>query len=170
MVSKCPKCGRTAPEDSIYCPYCAYGLKPSARTTRVSVGGALMIVAAVGSFILFVLSIRALLDIYRWYPRLVAQSWFVYDQLLTVFSFAGLLFGVPAAILSLNRRSYKWTMILAILCTLSGGGAWVTSMIIPSLKIKDLLWYSIFYFFLPVFFPPLLGTMLIYPRKEEFKQ
>jgi len=166
MVVKCPKCGRTAPDDSVYCPYCAYGLKPSAITVRVSAGGILALVAAVASLIFLTLSIRALLDIYSWYPQLVAQSWFIYDQMLTIFAFIGLLTALPAVVLSLRRKSYRWTIILMALCTISGGGAWITSMIIPDSKLLN----SVLYYFLPVFLTPLVGTVLIYPRKAEFKQ
>lgn len=164
MVSECPKCGKTIPDDSVYCAYCGYGVKPSARSTQVSTGGTLMTVAAVASLIFFVLSIQALLNIYNWYPPLVAQGWFVYDQILTVFSFTGLVFGLSAAILSLTRKSYKWTMASSMLCTLSGGGAWIISMIIPhSNPVQSLLYY-----FLPLFTTSFIGTALIFFRKAEF--
>jgi len=164
MVSECPKCGRTVPVDSVYCPYCGYGIKPSARSTQVSAGGALMIVAAVASLIFFVLSLKALLNIYSWYPPLIAQSWIVYDQMLTVFSFTGLIFGLSAAILSLTRKSYRWTIASAVLCTLSGGGAWVISMIIPHSNMVQ----SLLYYFLPLLATSLIGTVLIFFRKAEF--
>lgn len=164
MVSECPKCGRTIPDDSVYCPYCGYGIKPSARSTQVSAGGALMIAAAVVSLIFFVLSFQALLNIYNWYPPLVAQGWFVYDQMLTVFSFTGLVFGLSAAILSLTRKSYKWTMASAVLCTLSGGSAWIISMIIPHSNAVQ----SLLYYFLPFAATSFIGTVLIFFRKAEF--
>lgn len=107
MVSDCPKCTRTIPDDSVYCPYCGYGIKPSARSTQVSAGGTLMIVAAVASLIFFILSFQALLNIYNWYPPLVAQGWFIYDQMLTIFSFTGLVFGLSAAILTLTRKKLQ---------------------------------------------------------------
>jgi RNA polymerase subunit RPABC4/transcription elongation factor Spt4 len=166
MVVECPKCGRTIPDDSVYCPYCGYGIKPSSRSAQVWTGGTLIVVAAVASLILFVLSFYALLNIYSWYPPLVAQSWFVYDQLLTVFSFTGCLFGLSAATLSFTRKSYKWTMASSVLCTLSGGGAWIISMIIPhSNPLQSLLYY-----FLPLFITSLTGTVLIFFRKAEFNR
>jgi len=130
----------------------------------VSAGGALMIAAAVVSLIFFVLSFQALLNIYNWYPPLVAQGWFVYDQMLTVFSFTGLVFGLSAAILSLTRKSYKWTMASAALCTLSGGGAWIISIIIPHSNAVQ----SLLYYFLPFVATSFIGTVLIFFRKAEF--
>jgi hypothetical protein len=164
MVSECSKCGRTAPDDSVYCPYCGHGIKPLARSAQVSAGGTLMIVAAVASLVFFVLSFNALLNIYSWYPPLVAQSWFIYDQIFTVFSFTGSLFGLSAAILSLTRKSYKWTIASALLCTLSGGGVWIISLIIPHSNVVQSL---VFYFF-PLFATSLIGTALIFLRKAEF--
>jgi len=166
MVFKCPKCARTVPEDSVYCPYCGYGIKPSAKTTQVLAGGTLMIIAAVVSLIFFVLSIRALTQIYTWYPPEVAQGWIVYDQMLTIFSLTGFLFGFSAGILASIRINYRWTMASAMLCTLSGAGAWIISMIIPFAN----MWYSLFYYFLPMFTLPLVGTILIFPRKGEFEK
>jgi hypothetical protein len=164
MVSDCPKCPRTIPDDSVYCPYCGYGIKPSARSTQVSAGGTLMIVAAVASLIFFILSFQALLNIYNWYPPLVAQGWFIYDQMLTIFSFTGLVFGFSAAILTLTRKSYRGTLASAVLCTLSGGGAWIISMIIPLSNMVQ----SLLYYFLPLFVSSFTGTMLIFFRKAEF--
>jgi RNA polymerase subunit RPABC4/transcription elongation factor Spt4 len=166
MVVECPKCGRTIPDDSVYCPYCGYGIKASARSAQVWAGGTLMIVGAVASLILFILSFYALSNIYNWYPPLVAQSWLVYDQLLTVFSFTGCLSGLPAATLSFTRKSYKWTMASSVLCTLSGSGAWIVSMIIPH---SNPLQYLLYYF-LPLFITPLTGTVLIFSRKAEFNR
>lgn len=166
MVFECPKCGRTVPDDSIYCPYCAHGLEPYAKTANVSVAGILMIVAAVASLILAALSIQALLQIYDWYPRLVAQNWFFYDQLLTLFSCIELPVGLAAATLSLCRKSYRMTIIAALLCTLAGAATWATSMIIPDRRLLN----SVLYYFLPTFLPPLVATLLIYPRKAEFAQ
>ena len=164
MVFKCPKCDRTVPEDSVYCPYCGCGVKPSAKTTQVWAGGSLMIASTVISLIFLILCIKALVEIYSWYPPGVAQLWVLYDQVLTIFSFTGFLFGFSASVLSLTRKSYRWTMISAIFCTLSGAGAWIISMIIPFAN----MWYSFFYYFLPLFVMPLTGTALIYPRKAEF--
>lgn len=66
MTVTCPKCGRNAQDDAIYCPYCGHGLTPSARTTQVSIAGTLLIVAGVASLTFLVLSIRALLQIFNW--------------------------------------------------------------------------------------------------------
>ena len=165
MVVKCPKCNKTAPEDSIYCPYCAYGLKPHAMTIRVSAGGVLMIAAGVASLTLSFLCVRALVEIYSWYPQLVAQSWFSYVQLLTAFSLLELVSSLSVAVLSLMRKTYVWTMILAALATLSGAGAWLISMIVPDSKLLN----SILYYFLPMLLAPLVATILIYPRRKEFR-
>jgi hypothetical protein len=165
MTLKCPKCQKTVPEDSTYCPYCAYGLKPSARTLRVFVGSVLLIIAALGSLILIILSTQALLGIYSWYPQLTAQAWFIYDQMFAVFAILGLMFAVPATVLSLSRRSHKWTMISAVLCTLSGAGLWFTSMLAPIV----VLWESVLYLCLPLFLAPFFATLLIHPRKAEFR-
>ena len=166
MSSKCPKCGADVTDDSVYCARCGHGMKPTARTTQVSAAGTLIVIAAATSLIFFLLSIRALGQIYSWYPTTVAQSWIVYDQMLTGLSFTGFLFGFSAGVLSLARRRYSLTMVCAVLCTLSGAGAWTISMIIPFSK----LWYSFLYFFLPAFATSLIGTVLIYPRKAEFKR
>jgi len=166
MVTRCPKCGRAAPDDALYCPYCAHGITSNARTLNVSVGGMLMAIATAGFLILLVLSVRALLDIYRWYPQLVAQGWVVYDQLLAALCLFGSLSGGLACVLFLTRKSHRWSMISGAACVLSGGGAWATSMIIP----HYIVWYSLLYYFLPVFFTPLVGTILVYRRNKEFCQ
>ena len=164
MAEKCPRCGRGVPSDSMYCPYCGHGIKPSAKTTQVSASGTLLLIAGIASLILFVQSLRALAQIYSWYPRSVADIWLIYDQTLTIFSLTGLLSGFPAGLLSLSRRSYRWTIVSAVLCTLSGAGAWILSMMIPYLYI----WYSFLFYFLPVLLPALIGTLFIFPRKAEF--
>jgi hypothetical protein len=166
MVSKCPKCSRNVPEDSVYCPYCGYGIQPAARTANVSVAGTLMIVAAVAGLIFFSQSITALTQIYTWYPPGVAQGWLIYDELLTIFSLTSFVFGFSTGILSLARRSYRWTMVLAVLSTFSGAGTWTISMIIPFAN----AWTSFLYYFLPMFATVLTGTILIYPRRAEFKR
>ncbi len=164
MAYRCPHCNRDMPNDSVYCPYCGHGIRPPARTMQVSAGATLLIVAAVTSLIFFIQSIRALAQIYSWYPQSVAEAWIVYDQMLTIFSLAGLLSGFSAGLLSLSRKSYRWAMLSAVLCTLSGAGAWILSMIIP----YSYPWYSFLFYFLPVFLTALIGTMVIYPRKAEF--
>jgi len=162
---KCPRCSREVPDESVYCLYCGAGIQPSARTTRVSAAGALLIVASVASLIFLIQSLRALAQIYSWYPRSVAEDWILYDQMLAVFSLTGFTFGFSSALLSLYRKNYKWTMTSALLCTLSGLGAWLLSLIIP----YSYAWYSFLFYFLPVFLTALIGTLLIYPRKAEFR-
>ncbi|MCW4051648.1 MAG: zinc ribbon domain-containing protein [Candidatus Bathyarchaeota archaeon] len=165
MVSECPKCKRKSPVDSVYCPYCGRGMKPSARSTQVSVGGALMIVATVANLIFFVFAFQAIINIHRWYPPLVAQIWFAYDQFLVMFFFTGLLFGLCTAVLSLSRKSYRWTLASAMLCMLSGGGAWIISMIVPHSSIVQ----SLLYYFFPLLVAPFAGAVLIFLRSAEFQ-
>lgn len=164
MTHSCPRCKREVPSDSVYCPYCGHGIQPSAKTTQVSAAGTLFLVAGIASLIFFILSFRALAQIYSWYPSSVARDWIIYDQMITVFSFTGLLFGFSAGLLSLSRRSYRWTMISAVLCTVSGAGAWILSVIIPYASML----YSFLYYFLPVLLTALIGSLLVYPRKAEF--
>jgi len=166
MALKCPKCGKILPDDAVYCLYCGHGIQPYARTSQVSAGGILIIVAAVTSLIIFIQSLRALITIYNWYPLAVAQAWAPYDLLVAIFTFTGLMFGLSAGILTLARRSYVWTMVSATLCTLSGAATWITSMIAPGSNVQS----SLIYFFLPLFVPALIGTALIFPRNPEFKQ
>jgi hypothetical protein len=130
----------------------------------VSVAGALMVTFTVASLIFFVLSFHALLNIYNWYPASVAQVWFVYDQTLTVISFVGLIFGLGATALILARRGHSWAIVFSVLGTLTGGGSWVISMVIPHSNIA----YSILCFFLPLFATSLVGTLLVLSRKAEF--
>jgi len=165
MALTCPKCGRNVPDDAVYCPYCKHGLKPSASTMNVSVAGFLMLIAATASLIIFLLSLDALLEIYSWYPQLIAQRWILYDQLFTVFSLVTFVFGFIAGVLSLSRKSYPWFMVAGVLCTIVGGGVWVTSMLVPDYKLSS----SFLYYFLPIFLPSLLGTLLVFPRRTEFK-
>lgn len=164
MVISCPKCGKTIQDDSVYCSYCGHGLKPSAKTIQVSAGGTLLIIAAVASFIFFALSVKALATIYNWYPPETAQAWTPYNQLIAVFTFAGLVFGFLAGLLSLARKDYGRTVLLSVLCTVSGLGTFVASIITPSSNVV----FSFFYFFLPLFLPAAVGTVLIYPRRAEF--
>ncbi len=165
LLMKCPRCSREVPVESVYCLYCGSGIQPSARTTWVSAAGALLTVASVASLLLLIQSLRALVQIYSWYPWSVAEDWIIYDQMLAAFSLTGFAFGFSSALLSLSRRNYKWTMISALSCTLSGGGAWLLSLIIP----YSSAWFSFFFYFLPVFLTALIGALLIYPRKAEFR-
>lgn len=160
----CPKCGRSVPDDSVYCPYCGFGIKPSARTVQVSAAGTLMIVAAVASLIFLILSLRALWMLYSWYPPGVASSWLLYNQGLAGFSFVESVFGFVAGLLALARKNYKVTVICAVVCTFSSAGSWTISLIIPFASVL----YSFLYYFLPSFAVALVGTILIYPRKAEF--
>lgn len=165
MVTECQKCSRTIPIESVYCPYCGHGIKASARSTQVLVGGALMMVATMANLIFLVFALQALMNIYSWYPLLVAQFWFSYDQIFTMFFLTGVLFGFSAIILSLTRKRYRWTMVSSLLCTLSGGGAWIISMIIPHSNIMQ----SLLYYFFPLLATPSIGAVLIFFRKAEFK-
>jgi len=165
MSLVCSKCGRKVPDDSVYCPYCAHGLKPSAATPQVSAGGLLMIVTAIGSLTLLILSINALVQIYGWFPRLVAQKWFIFGQLLTVISFVAFVSAASTAALTLGRKNYRLTVISAFVCTFSGLATYAISVIIPDFNSMN----SFIYYFLPLFVTPLIGTLLILKRKQEFK-
>ena len=164
MGAECSRCGKSIPTDSVYCPYCGRGIQPSAWSTQVSLAGALMITFVVASFVWFLLSFRALLSIYNWYPASVAQVGFVYDCMLTASTLAGFVVGLGAAALVLARSRYQWAMVLSVLATLVGGGSWVISMVIPRSNIA----YSVLGFFLPLCATSLAGTLLVSSRKEEF--
>jgi hypothetical protein len=126
---------------------------------------AMMIVATAGSTIIFILSAAALQGIYGWYPQFVAQQWFMYDQLLTAFSFLGLMFGALATALILTRRSHRGAVASATACTLSGASTFVVSLIQP----LAVWWQSLLYYFLPLFVAPLAGTLLTYLQEEEME-
>jgi len=164
MVSECSKCGKAVADDVVYCPYCGRGLKPWARSFQVSFAGALLIVVTVASLIFLIVSVQALLGIYSWYPPLVAQSWFIYDQALAILVFAGFLFGLLAAGFSLARKSYAWTMIFSALCTCSACGSLIISLVIPHSSFEQ----SLLYYFMPLLLPSVAATILILPRKAEF--
>jgi hypothetical protein len=165
MVSECPRCGKAVADDLVYCPYCGRGLKPWAKSFQVSFAGALLIVVTVASLIFLIVSIQALVGIYSWYPPLVAQSWFIYDQVLAALVSAGFLFGLLGAGFSLARKSYVWTMIFSVLCVCSAIGALVTSLIIPHASIME----SFLYYFTPLLLPSVVATALIFPRRAEFR-
>jgi hypothetical protein len=133
------------------------------KTAQTNTPGTLMIVATTASMIIFILSVYALQGIYRWYPQLVAQQWFIYDQLLTAFSFLGLIFGALATALILSKRSFRAAVASATICTLSGASAFVVTLIQP----LAVLWESLLYYFLPLFITPLTGTLLTYLQGEE---
>jgi hypothetical protein len=126
----------------------------------------MMIVATVASMVLFILSVTALEGIYGWYPQFVAQEWFIYDQLLTVFSFIGMASGTAATVLILSRKSYVGATASAIVCTLSGAGVLVVSLIQP----LAVLWQSVLYYLFPFFAAPLTGTLLIVLQKDNRDQ
>jgi hypothetical protein len=130
----------------------------------VSAAGTLLIVAAVASLVFFVQSVQALARIYGWYPSTVAEEWIIYDQALTGFTLTGFVFGLAAGILSFARKSYRWTMLSAAACAISGAGAWTISMIIPYANLP----YSLLFYFLPVFLTALVSIVFIFPRKAEF--
>ena len=134
----------------------------TAKTAQPNPAGTLMIVATAASMVIFILSAYALQDIYRWYPRLVAQQWFIYDQLLTAFSFLGLLFGALATSLIWSKRSCRLAVALGTICTLCGLSASIVTLIEP----LAVLWQSLVFYFLPLFITPLTGTLLTYLREE----
>jgi hypothetical protein len=138
------------------------GLDLSARNAYTYVAAVMMVVATTDSLIVFVLSVAALRGIYGWYPQFVAQQWFIYDQLLTVFSFLGMASGASATVLILSKRSYGGAVSSAIVCIVSGASVLVISLIQP----LALLWESILYYFLPLFAAPLTGTLLTYLQKK----
>jgi hypothetical protein len=166
MAPVCPKCGKAVSEDAVYCPYCGYGLKPSAKTVQVSLGASLIIVATATSLILFMLSIKALMQIYVWYPPVVTQNWIIYDQMFSFFSLASFLLGLSSSTLLLLRRNFRWSLTLASLLTVSCVAAWTISILEPFTNLGS----SFFYFFLPLVLPALIGTLLVYPRRAEFDQ
>lgn len=164
MVLACPKCAKAVPEDAVYCPYCGYGVKPSARTIQVSLGASLVLVATAASLIHFILSIKALMQIYVWYPPVVTQNWIIYDQMLAIFTLASFLLGLFSSTLLLLRRSFRLSVASAFLLTISCVAAWTLSIVEPFSNLGS----SFFYFFLPLVLPALIGTLLVYPRKAEF--
>jgi len=147
-------------------PCCAFYPGRSDVTTKpaqTNSGSTLMIVATLASAVIFILSVFALQDIYRWYPRIVAQQWFIYDQLLTAFSVLGLVFGALTTSLVLSKKSWRAAVTFGIICTMSGLGAFIVTLIQP----LAVLWESIVFFFLPLFVAPLAGTLMIYLHGED---
>ena len=111
--------------------------------------------------VIFVLSAIALQGVYSWYPPLVAQQWFIYDQLLTAFSFVELITGALAATLILSKKGFRVAVSLGMICTLSGASAFVVTLIQPGALLSN----SILYYFLPLFIAPLAGTLLTYLQR-----
>jgi hypothetical protein len=148
----------TASIDAAYRAYHPNTPDVAARAVQTSTAGTLMLVATTTSMVIFILSAYALQGVYSWYPPLVAQQWFIYDQLLTAFSFVGLISGALATTLILSKKSFRVAASLGTICTLSGASAFVVTLIQPG----AVLWNSILYYFLPLFIIPLAGTLLTY--------
>jgi hypothetical protein len=125
-----------------------------------------MTVATVGSMVVFILSVIALEGVYSWYPQFAAQQWFIYDELFTVFSLLGLVFGAFATALILSKKSFKGAVASALVCTLSSASVLVVSLVQP----LAVLWQSLLYFFLPIFATSLTGAALTYMQGEETEQ
>ncbi len=89
----------------------------------------------------------------------------MHNQLVTAFSFLGLASGALAAGLILSKRGSNLTVASALLCTISGASAFTLLLVQP----LAVLWESVFFFFLPLFIPPFVGTLIAYWRKEELK-
>jgi hypothetical protein len=121
----------------------------------------LMIISTAEFLYLFVESVLAVQGIYDWYPQFVAQQWFIYDELFTIFTFSGMLLATLATSLMLSKKNSTITLITGLLCTISGASAFVTSLIAPYAS----LWKSILYYFLPLFMAPLVGTLVFYYAK-----
>lgn len=134
----------------------------SAIIAQRYVAAFMLTVATVDSLVIFILSVAALEGIFGWYPQIVAQQWFIYDQLFTVFSFIGLASGGSAIVLVLSGRSYTGSVVSATVCTISGASIFVVSLIQP----LAVLWQSVLYYLLPLFAASLTGTILTYLQKD----
>lgn len=165
MTSKCPKCGVPVSDDAIYCQHCGHGLKPYSKTSYMQSAETLMVGAAIGFTVMLIISIIAIVNVYKWYPPFVVQEWFIYDQLFTAISFVGIIFGALAAALISKRKHSNGALVSATACTLSGASIFIISLIQP----LAILWQSIVFFLLPLFTVPLVGTALTYWRKEELE-
>ena len=133
------------------------------RIVYVAVAGLMLAVATVGSLVVFTLSVVALLGIFGWYPSFVAQQWFIYIELFTVFSFLGVVFGAFATSFLVSRKNFLLGVASGIACTVSGAGVFIVSLIQPLAR----LWPAIAYYFLPLFIVPLIGTLIIYMKEDE---
>jgi hypothetical protein len=156
MTTQHMKHRRTASIGAAYRNYHPDTPDVAAKTAHTNNGSTLMIVATTASLVIFILSAYALQDIYRWYPRLVAQQWFIYDQLLTAFSLLELISGALATTLILSKRNFRVAVALATICTLSGASAFIVTLIQP----LAVLWMALLFYFLPLFITPLAGTIL----------
>jgi hypothetical protein len=135
--------------------------KSSIYINYVYAAAVMMIAGTIGFLVVFVESVLALQGVYQWYPQFVAQQWFIYDELFTVFTFLGLFFGTLATLLMLSKRKENGTLITGLLCTVSGASVSATSLIAP----LAVLWRSVLYYFMPLFLAPLVGTLLFYHAK-----
>lgn len=129
--------------------------------TYLFTAAVLMMISTAEFLYIFVESLLAVQGIYQWYPQFVAQQWFIFDELFTIFTFSGMLFGSIATALVLSKKSSTGTLITGLLCTISGASAFVTSLIAPQAS----LWKSILNYFLPLFMAPLVGTLVFYYAK-----
>ncbi len=166
MVQKCPKCGTESGDDAVYCSNCGLGLSPYARTFALSSAGGMLLLAAGASLVFLVLSVIALFNVYHWYPAFVAHAWFLYDELYAGFALAETVLGSVASVLTYLRRRYNLAFATAFCCMISGTGMLTTSLIQP----LAVYWQSLLQYFLPLFLPPFIATLLIYYRKTEFAQ
>ncbi len=116
-----------------------------------------MIAGTLGSFILLVISVVALQRIYQYYPQLVAQQWFIFDEAFAILTFLGVLFGLLSSLAS-SRTNLTVALITGVLSTASGAGVFVTSLVAP----LAVLWRSMIFYFMPLFMAPLAGTLLAY--------
>jgi len=121
----------------------------------------MMTIGTAGFLVVLVQSVLALQGVYQWYPQFVAQQWFIYDELFTILTFLGLLSGSLTTSLMVSNRNSNGTLITGLLCTISGAGVFVTSLIAP----LAVLWESIVYYSMPLFLAPLVGTLLFYYAK-----
>lgn len=135
--------------------------EPSIVANYLFAAAVMMIAGTVGFLVMFVDSVLAVQGVYYWYPQFVAQSWFLYDELFVIFTFLGLLFGSLSTSLMILKRSSNATLIVGLLCTISGASVFATSLIAP----LAVLWKSVLYYFLPLFLAPLAGTVLVYYTK-----
>jgi hypothetical protein len=165
MVRECPKCGTESDDNALYCTNCGFGLSPHARTDTLSSAAVLLLAAAGGSIVFLVLSVTALFSVFQWYPPFVAGELFFYDKLFTAFAFAESVFGVGASVLTFLRRRYRVAFVAAFCCMISATGLLTTSLIQPF----AVLWQSVLFYFMPLFLPPLIATLLVYYRSAEFR-
>jgi hypothetical protein len=155
-AAQCKKCKIAM--INIFCRASHSNTSNMAKTVDTSNAGGLMIAATMASLVIFVLSAYALANIYSWYPQIVAQRWFVYDELLTTFSFVELICGALAASLIMWKKNFRVVVALAMVCTLSGASAFLVTLIQP----LAVLWESLLFYFAPLFIIPLAGTLLFY--------